>query len=96
MSRRRLDAEDFDPDAVDAEGLPLVYNERKITQFWGGRLRDLAVRWTVFGGISGGVLSLARRLFRAGCIPVTKAQGRSIGQDRSCWARVHLLTSKLT
>lgn len=30
VSRRRLDDVDFDPDEVDAEGLPLVYNEEAL------------------------------------------------------------------
>lgn len=32
VSRRRMDAADFNPDEVDEDGLPLVYNEEKISQ----------------------------------------------------------------
>jgi hypothetical protein len=53
VSRRRLDAEDFDPDAVDEEGLPLVYNEARIAAFWSKRPGELAGRWTRFAAISG-------------------------------------------
>jgi hypothetical protein len=53
VSRRRLDADDFDPDAVDEEGLPLVYNEARIAAFWGKRPGELASRWTRFAAISG-------------------------------------------
>jgi hypothetical protein len=44
VSRRRLDDADFDPDAVDEEGLPLVYNEERIAAFWGTRPGELAGR----------------------------------------------------
>jgi hypothetical protein len=44
VSRRRLDDADFDPDAVDEEGLPLVYNEQRIAAFWSGRPGELAGR----------------------------------------------------
>ena len=30
VSRRRMDDADFNPDAVDADGLPLVYNEVRL------------------------------------------------------------------
>jgi hypothetical protein len=53
VSRRRLDADDFDPDAVDEEGLPLVYNEARIAAFWSKRPGELASRWTRFAAISG-------------------------------------------
>jgi hypothetical protein len=46
VSRRRLDDEDFDPDAVDEDGLPLVYNEQRIASYWGRRPGELAGRWT--------------------------------------------------
>ncbi|CAK0781480.1 hypothetical protein CVIRNUC_005384 [Coccomyxa viridis] len=53
VSRRRLtDDVGFDPDAVDEEGLPLVYNEAKITEFWRDRWGELASRWTTFAGIT--------------------------------------------
>jgi len=44
VSRRRLDDDDFDPDAVDDEGLPLVYNEQRIAAFWSTRPGELAGR----------------------------------------------------
>jgi hypothetical protein len=53
VSKRRLDAADFDPDAVDAEGLPLVYNEEAIAVFWKARPGEMAGRWAKFAGISG-------------------------------------------
>ncbi|GFR44520.1 hypothetical protein Agub_g5787, partial [Astrephomene gubernaculifera] len=52
VSRRRLDSADFDPDAVDGEGLPLVYNEARIAAYWGGRPGELAGRWTQFAAVS--------------------------------------------
>ncbi|EFJ46283.1 hypothetical protein VOLCADRAFT_105641 [Volvox carteri f. nagariensis] len=52
VSRRRLDAADFDPDEVDADGLPLVYNEERIAGYWGGRPGELAGRWTKFAAVS--------------------------------------------
>eukprot|EP00879_Flechtneria_rotunda_P018081 GHRR01018954.1.p1 GENE.GHRR01018954.1~~GHRR01018954.1.p1 ORF type:complete len:193 (+),score=54.96 GHRR01018954.1:1089-1667(+) len=53
VSRRRLDASDFDPNAVDEEGLPLVYNEARIAAFWSKRPGELASRWTRFAAIIG-------------------------------------------
>eukprot|EP00882_Tetradesmus_deserticola_P012006 GHRQ01012707.1.p1 GENE.GHRQ01012707.1~~GHRQ01012707.1.p1 ORF type:complete len:132 (+),score=35.89 GHRQ01012707.1:283-678(+) len=53
VSRRRLDDADFDAEAVDEEGLPLVYNEARIAAFWGRRPGELAGRWTRFAAISG-------------------------------------------
>lgn len=47
-----MDAVDFDPDEVDEEGLPLVYNEERINAFWSARLGELAGRWASFAGIS--------------------------------------------
>ena len=47
-----MDAVDFDPDEVDEEGLPLVYNEDRINAFWSARLGELAGRWATFAGIS--------------------------------------------
>ena len=52
VSRRRMDAVDFDPDEVDEEGLPLVYNEDRINAVWSARLGELAGRWATFAGIS--------------------------------------------
>ena len=52
VSRRRMDAVDFDPDEVDEEGLPLVHNEDRINAFWSARLGELAGRWATFAGIS--------------------------------------------
>lgn len=53
VSRRRLDAADFDVNAVDDDGLPIVYNEAAIAAFWGKRPGELAARWTRFAAISG-------------------------------------------
>eukprot|EP00775_Hariotina_reticulata_P011760 gene11760-11906_t len=52
VSRRRLDDEGFDLEAVDEEGLPLVYNEARIAAFWSKRPGELASRWTRFAAIS--------------------------------------------
>lgn len=52
VSRQRMRMADFDPDAVDQEGLPLVYNEERIAEFWKKRPGELASRWTRFAGIS--------------------------------------------
>ncbi|GLI63329.1 hypothetical protein VaNZ11_006246 [Volvox africanus] len=52
VSRRRLDSADFDPDEVDEDGLPLVYNEERIASYWGGRPGELAGRWTKFAAVS--------------------------------------------
>lgn len=48
-----MDEDDFDPDETDSEGLPLVYNEAKIADFWRSRPGELASRWAKFGRISG-------------------------------------------
>jgi aarF domain-containing kinase len=48
-----MDSADFDADAVDEEGLPLVYNEEKLSAFWGKRPGELASRFTRFTAISG-------------------------------------------
>lgn len=53
VSRRRMDDADFDPNAVDEDGLPMVYNESKIAQFWSKRPGELVGRWTRFTAISG-------------------------------------------
>lgn len=53
VSRRRMDEVAFDPNAVDDEGLPLVYNEQRISEFWGSRPGELAARWGQFAAISG-------------------------------------------
>jgi aarF domain-containing kinase len=54
VSRRRLDSVDFDPDAVDEDGLPVVYNEEKIAAFWGKKPTELLGRWTRATAIAGG------------------------------------------
>lgn len=41
VSRRRLDQPDFDPYEVDEDGLPLVYNEQRISSFWKGKPGDI-------------------------------------------------------
>lgn len=51
-----MDEAGFDPNAVDEEGLPLVYNEQRISEFWGSRPGELASRWGQFAAISGGWL----------------------------------------
>lgn len=48
VSRRRLETLDFDPDATDEEGLPLVYNEDRIAEFWRSRPGELGDRWSKF------------------------------------------------
>ncbi len=48
-----MDSSDFDPNETDDEGLPLVYNEEKIAEFWGDRPGELFTRWTRFTAISG-------------------------------------------
>lgn len=53
VSRRRMDEADFDPNETDSEGLPMVYNETKIAEFWKNRPGELATRWAKFGAISG-------------------------------------------
>ena len=52
VSRRRMDDAAFDPDAVDDEGLPIVYNEARIADFWRTRPAELAQRWAKFFGIA--------------------------------------------
>lgn len=52
VSRRRMDAPDFDPNEVDDDGLPLVYNEERIASYWGSRPSELAGRWAKFAAIS--------------------------------------------
>jgi hypothetical protein len=52
VSRRRLEIAGFDANALDEEGLPLVYNEEKIAAFWGQRPGELTARWTRFAGIA--------------------------------------------
>ena len=54
VSRRRMDDADFDPEEVDDDGLPLVYNEESISAYWKDRPGELTSRWTMFAGISGG------------------------------------------
>jgi len=40
------------PDAVDEEGLPLVYSVERIERFWNDKPQELAARWSFFLGIS--------------------------------------------
>jgi len=77
VSRRRMDAIDFDPDEVDEEGLPLVYNEERISVFWSARLGELAGRWGSFAAISAPWLT---RL-------VTSVVRGTMEQDRGSLAR---------
>lgn len=50
VSRQRMKQDGFDANAVDSEGLPLVYNEELIASFWKDRPGELASRWTRFAG----------------------------------------------
>lgn len=50
VSRQRMKQEGFDANAVDSEGLPVVYNEELIASFWKDRPGELASRWTRFAG----------------------------------------------
>lgn len=68
VSRRRLDAADFDLDATDEEGLPLVYNEAAIAAFWRRRPGELAARWAKFAGISAPWLTRLATAFLRGSI----------------------------
>ncbi len=68
MSRRRLDAADFNVEQVDAEGLPLVYNEAAIAAFWRRRPGDLAARWAKFAAISAPWLTRLATAFLRGSI----------------------------
>jgi hypothetical protein len=52
VSRRRLEIAGFDVNAVDEDGLPLVYNETRIAEYWKTRPGELAARWTRFAGIA--------------------------------------------
>uniref|UniRef100_A0A383VLQ5 ABC1 atypical kinase-like domain-containing protein n=1 Tax=Tetradesmus obliquus TaxID=3088 RepID=A0A383VLQ5_TETOB len=74
VSRRRLDAADFDPDAVDEEGLPLVYNEARIAAFWGKRPGELASRWTRFAAISAPWLTKMANAFLTGRLEARQAE----------------------
>jgi hypothetical protein len=51
VSRQRLKQDGFDANAVDSEGLPVVYNEELIASFWRDRPGELAARWTRFAGV---------------------------------------------
>lgn len=74
VSRQRMRMADFDPDAVDEEGLPLVYNEDRIAEFWKKRPGELASRWTRFAGISlPWLTSLANSFIRG---TIERDQGR--------------------
>ncbi|KAJ9519587.1 hypothetical protein QJQ45_000673 [Haematococcus lacustris] len=66
VSRRRLDAADFDPDAVDEDGLPLVYNEQRIAGYWGSRPGELLGRWAKFTAISAPWLTKLANAFLSG------------------------------
>lgn len=81
VSRRRLDDEDFDPDAVDDEGLPLVYNEQRIAAFWSTRPGELASRCAPLLSVCFGValsvclLASARAVCCAHCVCVYVRRG---------------------
>ncbi|KAK9835187.1 hypothetical protein WJX81_004575 [Elliptochloris bilobata] len=68
VSRRRLDAADFDANQVDEEGLPLVYNEAAIAAFWRRRPGDLAARWAKFAAISAPWLTRLATAFLRGSL----------------------------
>jgi len=74
VSRQRMRMSDFDPNATDDEGLPLVYNEDRIAEFWKQRPGELAERWKRFAGISLPWLSSLANSFIRGTIQ--RDQGR--------------------
>lgn len=74
VSRRRLDDEDFDPNALDEDGLPLVYNEQRIASYWGSRPGELAGRWAKFAGISAPWLTKMANAFLQGKLEERQAQ----------------------
>jgi aarF domain-containing kinase len=53
VSRRRMDANDFDANDVDENGLPLIYNEARIAELW-WELRGGG--WSLLGEALGPVL----------------------------------------
>lgn len=72
-----MDEAGFDPEAVDEEGLPLVYNEQRIAEYWAGRRAVLLSRWTSFASISG-----------AAPLPVMCCQGecgKSRAEEEEVW-----------
>ncbi|KAL4853737.1 hypothetical protein ACK3TF_005338 [Chlorella vulgaris] len=74
VSRRRMDASDFDPNEVDEDGLPLVYNEESIAAYWRNRPGELTSRWTKFAGISVPWLTKLANGFITGRLNSTEAQ----------------------
>ncbi len=63
VSRRRMDDPTFDSDAVDEEGLPIVYNEQRIAEYCEWRRAELTLwgwgqGWQVQGMLSGEGASL--------------------------------------
>ena len=68
VSRRRLEIAGFDVNAVDDDGLPLVYNEARIAEFWKGRPGELAARWTRFARIAVPWLSSVANAFLRGTL----------------------------
>lgn len=76
VSRRRLDSADFDRDEVDEDGLPLVYNEERIAQFWSKRPGELASRWGNFAAISAPWLTGLANAAISGRLQVGRAAGQ--------------------
>ena len=67
VSRRRLDDADFDPNAVDEDGLPLVYNEQRIAGVCacGGRGENVDYPWCTTSNASQACSAVC------GCVTVT-------------------------
>lgn len=80
VSRRRMDDADFNPDEVDVDGLPLVYNEARVSQYWGQRPGELAKRWANFVGISAPWLTSLANAFIQGRIG-DEATQRALARD---------------
>mmetsp|Transcript_97166 Transcript_97166/g.245055 ORF Transcript_97166/g.245055 Transcript_97166/m.245055 type:complete len:865 (-) Transcript_97166:164-2758(-) len=52
VSQQAAEQGDEDPNAVDGDGLPLVYSVERIARFWDTQPGELAQRWSFFLGIS--------------------------------------------
>ncbi|KAF5837147.1 hypothetical protein DUNSADRAFT_4767 [Dunaliella salina] len=68
VSRRRMDDPTFDADAVDEEGIPLVYNEQRIAEYWSKRPGEMIKRWTRFTAVSAPWLTKLANAFLSGRI----------------------------
>jgi hypothetical protein len=73
-----LDDADFDPTAVDDEGLPVVYDEVAIAQFWSTRPGELATRWAKFAAVSVPWLTRLANVFVTGQL---EARQRELAAD---------------